>query len=62
MLDKDRLYMNVKLRLTGTSKEIDAAIEQLKHKFIVSDLSNKQKNRNSSFYRVYATLVDVKQQ
>lgn len=54
--------MNVKLRLTGTSKEIDAAIEQLKHKFIVSDLSNKQKNRNSSFYRVYATLVDVKQQ
>lgn len=43
----------IKARLTGLPSEVDQATLELQEKFDVISISNQNKNRNSSYVRVY---------
>lgn len=43
----------MKVRVQGTMKEIDAAVEQLRQDFVVLGVSKPYKDRSSTSYRVY---------
>ncbi|MEH6948801.1 DUF3970 family protein [Bacillus sp. JJ634] len=45
-----------KIRLEGTSIEVQKAIEELQKKFQVLSVSKSYKNRNSSDIRVYLNI------
>lgn len=47
----------IKFRLTGSQEEIEAALRLLKRNFYIKEVSQLQKNRNSIYYRVYATVM-----
>ncbi len=46
----------IRIRITGTRKEVDAFIEKLSLCFFVSDISKSYQNSNSPLIRVYMTV------
>ena len=50
----------VKLRLTGTREDVDAALEKIKKTFDVLMVSRDYKNSNSRYVRVYLEVASDK--
>lgn len=47
----------IKLRLAGTKEQIEHAMKLMAKEFFIKEVSKPVKNRNSIYYRVYATVM-----
>lgn len=47
----------IKFRLGGSREQIEHALKLMEKDFFIKEVSEPIKNRNSNFYRVYATVM-----